>query len=108
MKAKKRHEFRSAFKLFNRIEVLRVERRLSRQELADAIGVNYQTIGYLERGEYNPSLEIVVRLMEFFKLPLNAIFSREAFKPLSEEVYGSLTKDDAVRRGEKRGSNRSS
>jgi putative transcriptional regulator len=108
MKAKKRHELRPAFKLFNRIEVLRVERGLSRQELADAIGVNYQTIGYLERGEYNPSLEIVVRLMEFFKLPLNAIFSRKPFKPLSEEVYGSLTKDDAVKRGEKRGSNRSS
>jgi putative transcriptional regulator len=108
MKSKGKLELRSAYKLFNRIEVLRVERRLSRQELADAIGVNYQTIGYLERGEYNPSLEIVVRLMEFFKLPLNAIFSREAFKPLSEEVYGSLTKDDAVRRGEKRGSNRSS
>jgi putative transcriptional regulator len=108
MKSKEKPDLRSAFKLFNRLEVLRVERGLSRQDLADAIGVNYQTIGYLERGDYNPSLEIVVRLMEYFKLPLNAIFSREAFKPLSEEVYGPLTKDDAVRRGDKRGSNRSS
>ncbi len=81
---------------------------MSRQDLADAIGVNYQTIGYLERGDYNPSLEIVVRLMEFFKLPLNAIYSREPFKPLSQEVYGPVIKEQPGKRGEKRGSNRSS
>ena len=34
----------------NRIAVMRAERRLSRKDLAAAIGVNYQTIGYLERG----------------------------------------------------------
>ena len=42
----------------NRLPVLRAERGLSRQELADAVGVNYQTIGYLERGDYNPSLDL--------------------------------------------------
>jgi len=40
----------------NRIAVLRAERGLSRQQLSDALGINYQTIGYLERGDYNPSL----------------------------------------------------
>ena len=61
---------------------------MSRQELADSIGVNYQTLGYLERGDYNPSLELAFRLKEFFKLPIEAIFSREPFRPLSEQVYG--------------------
>jgi putative transcriptional regulator len=42
--------------IFNRIEELRLEKGLSRQQLADAAGVHYQTVGYLERGEYNPSL----------------------------------------------------
>ena len=107
MKSKEQLAFHTNFKLHNRIEVLRAERGLSRQDLADAIGVNYQTIGYLERGDYNPSLEIVVRLMEFFKLPLNAIYSREPFKPLSEEVYGPVIKEQPQKRGEKRGSNRS-
>ncbi len=40
--------------LFNRIEVLRIAQDLSRQQLADAVGVHYQTIGYLERGVNRP------------------------------------------------------
>ncbi len=68
--------------------MLRAERNLSRQDLADAIGVNYQTVGYLERGDYNPSLELAVRISEYFRVPVEAIFSRKAFRPLTEEIYG--------------------
>ena len=75
--------------IFNRLLVLRAERGLSRQELAKAVGVNYQTVGYLERGEYNPSLELAFRLSELFELPIEAIFSRAPFRPLSEAVYGA-------------------
>ena len=74
-------------RLHNRIAVLRAERQLSRQELADAVGVNFQTIGYIERGEYNPSLDLAFRFAEVFGLPIEAIFSREPLRPLSEEVY---------------------
>lgn len=74
--------------IYSRIPVLRAERGMSRQELADAVGVNYQTIGYLERGDYNPSLELAFRIGEVFGLPIEAIFSREPFAPLSEQVYG--------------------
>jgi putative transcriptional regulator len=73
--------------IYNRLPVLRAERGLSRQDLAKALGINYQTIGYLERGEYNPSLELAFRISEYFNLPIEAIFSREPFKPLSEEIY---------------------
>jgi DNA-binding XRE family transcriptional regulator len=75
--------------LYNRIAVLRAERGLSRQDLADAISINYQTVGYLERGDYNPSLELAFRISEFFKLPIEAIFSRKPFRPLSEQVYAN-------------------
>ena len=75
--------------LYNRIAVLRAERGVSRQELADAVGVNYQTIGFLERGDYGPSLKLAFGIAEFFKLPIEAIFSTQAFRPLSEQVYGS-------------------
>lgn len=61
---------------------------MSRQELATALGVNYQTVGYLERGDYSPSLELALRISELFGLPIEAIFSRRPFRPLSEEVYG--------------------
>lgn len=74
--------------LYNRIGVLRAERKLSRQDLADALGINYQTVGFLERGDYSPSLVLAMDLSDYFKLPIEAIFSREPFRPLSEVVYG--------------------
>jgi DNA-binding XRE family transcriptional regulator len=73
--------------IYNRLPVLRAERGLSRQDLAKALNINYQTVGYLERGEYNPSLELAFRISEFFDLPIEAIFSRKPFRPLSEEIY---------------------
>jgi putative transcriptional regulator len=73
--------------IYNRIAVLRAERRLSRAELAREVGVNPQTIGFLERGDYVPSLDLVFKLSGFFKLPVEAIFSPQPFRPLSEQVY---------------------
>src|ERR1700682_4519977 len=73
--------------LFNRIAVLRTERQLSRQQLADALSANSQTIGYIERAEYNPSLELAFRFAEVFGLPIEAIFSRQPLRPLSEDLY---------------------
>ena len=74
-------------RLFNRLPVLRAERGLSRQDLAHALGINYQTVGYIERGDFNPSLDLAFRLSEFFGLPIEAIFARQPFRPLSEAVY---------------------
>jgi DNA-binding XRE family transcriptional regulator len=73
--------------LHNRLAVLRAELGLSRQELAAALGVNYQTIGYLERGEYNPSLDLALRAAEYFGIPVEAIFSRRPFTPMSAQLY---------------------
>jgi putative transcriptional regulator len=73
--------------IHNRIAVLRTERGLSRQQLATALEINYQTVGYLERGDYNPSLELAFRIAEFFELPLEAVFSRQRFVPMSAELY---------------------
>ena len=73
-------------KLYNRIGVLRLEQGISRKELAEAIGVNFQTVGYLEREEYSPSLDLALRICEFFGLPVEMIFSTEPLQPLSREV----------------------
>lgn len=80
---------RTGAALFNRIAVLRAERGLSRSALANALEINYQTVGYIERGDFNPSLELAFRISEYFGLPLEAVFSRKPFRPLSEEVYGN-------------------
>ena len=73
-------------RLYNRISVLRKERNISRQELADIIGVNFQTIGYLEREEYNPSLDLAFKISEYFGLPVEMIFSSQPMKSLSDEL----------------------
>ncbi|MGB8031881.1 MAG: helix-turn-helix transcriptional regulator [Terracidiphilus sp.] len=73
--------------LYNRIAVLRAERGISRQKLADALGVNYQTIGFLERGDYGPSLKLAFQIADYFALPVEAIFSTQPLKPLSQQVY---------------------
>jgi putative transcriptional regulator len=73
--------------LHNRIGVLRAERGMTRQDLAEALGVNYQTVGYLERGEYNPSLELAFRIAELFGVPVEACFGRAPFTPMSQQLY---------------------
>ena len=47
--------------IYNRIAMLRAERGISRRQLAEALNVHYQAVGYLERGEYSPSLYLALR-----------------------------------------------
>ena len=63
----------------NRIAVLRAERGVSRRQLAEALGVHYQTIGYLERGEYSPSLFLALRIAAFFDVAVEVVFSTTPF-----------------------------
>lgn len=63
----------------NRIAMLRAERGISRRQLAEALGVHYQTVGYLERGEYSPSLYLALKIAEHFEVPVEVIFSTEHF-----------------------------
>ena len=69
----------------NRIGLLRAERGVSRRELADALGVHYQTVGYLERGEFSPSLNLALRIAAFFDVPVEVIFSIEPFPRIGPE-----------------------
>ena len=70
--------------VYNRIAMLRAERKVSRRELADALGVHYQTVGYLERGEYSPSLYLALRIAEFFEVSVEVLFSTKPFPRLGE------------------------
>ena len=63
----------------NRIAMLRAERGVSRRELSEALGVHYQTIGYLERGEYSPSLFLALKIADYFEVPIEVVFSTEPF-----------------------------
>jgi DNA-binding XRE family transcriptional regulator len=68
--------------VFNRIAMLRAERGISRRQLADALGVHYQTVGYLERGEYSPSLHLALRIAQHFEVPVEVLFSLAPFPRL--------------------------
>ena len=72
--------------VFNRLPMLRADRSMSRNELADALGIHYQTIGYIERGEYAPSLNLALRIARFFDLPVEAIFAIEPFGQLGADA----------------------
>jgi len=70
--------------IYNRIAMLRVERGVSRRELADALGVHYQTIGYLERGEYSPSLYLALSIAEYFGVAVEVVFSTSPFPRIGD------------------------
>jgi DNA-binding XRE family transcriptional regulator len=72
--------------VFNRLPLLRADRGISRSELAEALGIHYQTIGYIERGEYSPSLHLAIRIAQYFGLPVEAVFALEPFGPLNAEA----------------------
>ena len=71
----------------NRIALLRAEQGVSRRALADALGVHYQTIGYLERGEYSPSLHLALRIAAYFDLPVEIVFSLDPFPRISDRHH---------------------
>ena len=66
--------------VFNQIEQVRSSLSLSRQELADLVGVHYQTIGYLERGEYSPSLVLALRISKALNKEVSELFSLTELK----------------------------
>lgn len=57
-----------------RIPELRKTRKLSQQELADAVGVTRQTITSLETGKYTASLVLAYRIARYFDLTIEAVF----------------------------------
>lgn len=70
--------------IHNRIAMLRAERGVSRRQLAEALGVHYQTIGYLERGEYSPSLHLALRIAKYFEVPVEVVFSTDPFPRIGQ------------------------
>lgn len=72
----------------NRITLFRTERGLSRKDLAALVDVNPQTIGFLERGSYSPSVELALRLARVFGVPVDALFSLDPFPSLADQLSG--------------------
>ena len=82
-------------KVKSHIKELREEYNLSQQELADKIGVSRQTIYYLEKGSYNPSLTISFKIAEVFDdKRLKEIFYQE---PVIKDILKNKTLEELDR-----------
>ncbi len=66
--------------VYNRIEESRIDLGLTRQDLAEKVGVHYQTIGYLEREEYSPSLVLALRIAKVLNQEVTELFSLTPMK----------------------------
>lgn len=60
--------------VINRVHEFRVQRGLTQDELAKAVGVSRQSIISIERGRYTPSLYLALRFAQFFHCPLDELF----------------------------------
>ena len=58
----------------NRLKLARVERDLTQAELAELVGVTRQTIGLIEGGGYNPTLNLCIRLAQATGKTLDDLF----------------------------------
>lgn len=63
--------------IINRLHVLRAEKRMTQEQLANEVGVTRATIVAIEGGDYNPSLDLGFRLARFFNVDIQDIFSVE-------------------------------
>ena len=60
-----------------KLKVARVEKGLSQQDLADLVNATRQTIGLIEKGKYNPSLNLCIRIAMTLDRTLNDLFWNE-------------------------------
>lgn len=65
--------------LENCLKELRASRSLNQQQLGELVGASRQTISLIERGDYNPSVTLAIRIARVFGKPVEEVFT------LSEE-----------------------
>lgn len=59
----------------NKIKELRARENLTQSDLAKLVEVRRETIVFLEKGKYNPSLKLAFKISKVFYLPIEEIFS---------------------------------
>jgi putative transcriptional regulator len=57
-----------------KLKVYRAMHNLTQEDLAEAIGVTRQTVIAMEKGKYNPSLELAFKIAHYFKVKIEDVF----------------------------------
>lgn len=63
--------------MVNRMKIARMEKGLTQSELASKIGVTRQTVGLIEKGDYNPTLQLCIAIAKELDKTLNDLFWEE-------------------------------
>ena len=61
----------------NKIREIRKEKRISQVKMAEYLQVTRQTINAIEKHKYNPSLELSLKIIKYFNMPIEAVFTLE-------------------------------
>lgn len=64
----------------NHIREIREEKKIPQKEMAKALEVSRQTMTAIEKGKYNPSLELSLKIAAYFDMPFDEIFYLEGKK----------------------------
>ncbi|MFP7494618.1 helix-turn-helix transcriptional regulator [Terribacillus saccharophilus] len=64
-------------KVINRVRELRQERAITQVKMAEDLMITRQTITAIEKGKYNPSLELALRMVAYFDVPIEQLFYLE-------------------------------
>jgi DNA-binding XRE family transcriptional regulator len=67
------------FPIYTNLAVILWQRGITREELAHALDVRPQTIGYIEQGRHIPDLLLALRISDFLGVPVNELFSLHPF-----------------------------
>ena len=59
------------------LKLARIEKDLTQQELADLVNVTRQTIGLIEKGDYNPTLNLCIKIAKTLDRTLDSLFWKE-------------------------------
>jgi len=87
--------------LGRRIRSLRTARKLTQQELGEKADINYKFLGEIERGQQNPSFQVLIKIAAGLNVELPELFrleqeitDRKEIQERVEEIIGALNDDN--------------
>ena len=63
-----------------RMKIARIEYDMNQEDLAKLVGVTRQTIGLIEAGDYNPTLNLCIAICKALNKTLNDLFWEETYE----------------------------
>ncbi|WP_449620056.1 helix-turn-helix transcriptional regulator [Robertmurraya sp. Marseille-Q9965] len=72
-------------KVINHIREIRIQKGITQVKMAEDLQITRQTVNAIEKNKYNPSLELALKLIEYFNVPIGKLFYLEKSKGDDDE-----------------------